>query len=115
MSPIGPRSVYDEAKRFTEAVTMAYHRYYKKVDTNIVRVVNTYGPGMQLNVGPRDSPFHETGPARGRSDGPRRREPGSQLLLTELIFLLRSDRDLVSVILCQQNAPTQPELVSILH
>ena len=50
VNPIGPRSVYDEAKRFTEAVTMAYHRYYK-VDTHIVRIFNTYGPRMQLNDG----------------------------------------------------------------
>ncbi len=50
VNPIGPRSVYDEAKRFTEAVTMAYHRYHK-VDTRIVRVFNTYGPRMQLNDG----------------------------------------------------------------
>src|SRR2546421_9019743 len=48
VNPIGPRSVYDEAKRFTEAVTMAYHRYHK-VDTRIVRIFNTYGPRMQLN------------------------------------------------------------------
>lgn len=50
VNPIGPRSVYDEAKRFTEAVTMAYHRYYK-VDTRMVRIFNTYGPRMQLNDG----------------------------------------------------------------
>ncbi|MBZ5600129.1 MAG: SDR family oxidoreductase [Acidobacteriia bacterium] len=50
VNPIGPRSVYDEAKRFTEAVTMAYHRYHK-VDTRIVRIFNTYGPRMQLNDG----------------------------------------------------------------
>lgn len=50
VNPIGPRSVYDEAKRFTEAVTMAYHRYYK-VDTRIVRIFNTYGPRLQLNDG----------------------------------------------------------------
>jgi dTDP-glucose 4,6-dehydratase len=50
VNPIGPRSVYDEAKRFTEAVTMGYHRYYK-VDTRIVRIFNTYGPRMQLNDG----------------------------------------------------------------
>jgi dTDP-glucose 4,6-dehydratase len=49
-NPIGPRSVYDEAKRFTEAVTMAYHRYHK-VDTRIARIFNTYGPRMQLNDG----------------------------------------------------------------
>ena len=50
VNPIGPRSVYDEAKRFTEAVTMAYHRYHK-VDTHIVRIFNTYGPRLQLNDG----------------------------------------------------------------
>jgi dTDP-glucose 4,6-dehydratase len=50
VNPIGPRSVYDEAKRFTEAVTMAYRRYHK-VDTHIVRIFNTYGPRMQLNDG----------------------------------------------------------------
>jgi dTDP-glucose 4,6-dehydratase len=50
VNPIGPRSVYDEAKRFTEAVTMAYHRYHQ-VDTRIVRIFNTYGPRMQINDG----------------------------------------------------------------
>ena len=50
VNPIGPRSVYDESKRFTEALTMAYHRYHK-VDTRIVRIFNTYGPRMQLNDG----------------------------------------------------------------
>jgi len=50
VNPIGPRSVYDEAKRFTEAVTMAYRRYHK-VDTRIVRIFNTYGPRLQLNDG----------------------------------------------------------------
>jgi dTDP-glucose 4,6-dehydratase len=50
VNSIGPRSVYDEAKRFTEAVTMAYHRYHK-VDTRIVRIFNTYGPRLQLNDG----------------------------------------------------------------
>jgi len=50
VNPIGPRSVYDEAKRFTEAVTTAYRRYYN-VDTRIVRIFNTYGPRLQLNDG----------------------------------------------------------------
>ncbi|HXY14223.1 MAG TPA: UDP-glucuronic acid decarboxylase family protein [Terriglobales bacterium] len=50
VNPIGPRSVYDEAKRFSEALTMAYHRYHE-VDTRIVRIFNTYGPRMQLNDG----------------------------------------------------------------
>ena len=43
MNPVGPRSVYDEAKRFAEAITMAYHREYG-VDTKIARIFNTYGP-----------------------------------------------------------------------
>jgi len=50
VNTIGPRSVYDEAKRFSEALTMAYHRY-QGVDTRIVRIFNTYGPRMQLNDG----------------------------------------------------------------
>ena len=50
VNPIGPRSVYDEAKRFTEAVTVGYRRYHN-VDTHIVRIFNTYGPRMQLNDG----------------------------------------------------------------
>ena len=50
VNPIGPRGVYDEAKRFSEAMTMAYHRYHK-VDTHIVRIFNTYGPRMRLNDG----------------------------------------------------------------
>ncbi|MGA7461478.1 MAG: UDP-glucuronic acid decarboxylase family protein [Candidatus Korobacteraceae bacterium] len=50
VNPIGPRSVYDEAKRFAEAVTMAYYRYHQ-VDTHIVRIFNTYGPRLQLNDG----------------------------------------------------------------
>ncbi len=50
VNPIGPRSVYDEAKRFSEAATVAYRRYYN-VDTHIVRIFNTYGPRMQLNDG----------------------------------------------------------------
>ena len=50
VNTIGPRSVYDEAKRFSEALTMAYHRY-NSVDTRIVRIFNTYGPRMQLNDG----------------------------------------------------------------
>jgi dTDP-glucose 4,6-dehydratase len=50
VNPIGPRSVYDEAKRYAEAATMAYHRY-RKVDTHIVRIFNTYGPRMQINDG----------------------------------------------------------------
>ena len=50
VNPVGPRSVYDEAKRFAEALTMAYHRHHG-VDTHIVRIFNTYGPRMRLNDG----------------------------------------------------------------
>jgi dTDP-glucose 4,6-dehydratase len=50
VNPVGPRGVYDEAKRFAEAMTMAYHRYHG-VDTKIVRIFNTYGPRMRINDG----------------------------------------------------------------
>jgi dTDP-glucose 4,6-dehydratase len=50
VNPIGPRGVYDEAKRFQEAITMAYHTYHN-VETRIVRIFNTYGPRMRLNDG----------------------------------------------------------------
>jgi len=50
VNPIGPRGVYDEAKRFAEAITMAYHRYHN-LNTKIVRIFNTYGPRMRLNDG----------------------------------------------------------------
>ncbi len=50
VNPVGPRGVYDEAKRYAEAMTMAYHRYHG-VNTHIVRIFNTYGPKMRLNDG----------------------------------------------------------------
>lgn len=50
VNPIGPRGVYDEAKRFQEAITMAYHRFHG-VETRIIRIFNTYGPRMRLNDG----------------------------------------------------------------
>jgi len=50
VNPVGPRSVYDEAKRFSEAATAAYRRYFK-LDVRMVRIFNTYGPRMQLNDG----------------------------------------------------------------
>ena len=50
VNSVGPRSVYDEAKRFSEALTMGYHRHYG-LDTRIVRIFNTYGPRMRLNDG----------------------------------------------------------------
>lgn len=50
VNPVGPRGVYDEAKRFAEAMTMAYHRYHG-IETRIVRIFNTYGPRMRLDDG----------------------------------------------------------------
>ena len=50
VNPVGPRGVYDEAKRFAEAMTMAYHRYHG-VESRIVRIFNTYGPRRRLNDG----------------------------------------------------------------
>lgn len=50
VNPVGPRGVYDEAKRFAEAITMAYHRYHG-LDTRIVRIFNTYGPRMRMQDG----------------------------------------------------------------
>jgi len=50
VNPIGPRGVYDEAKRFAEALTMAYHRYHR-IDTRIIRIFNTYGPRMRKDDG----------------------------------------------------------------
>ncbi|MGH9278604.1 MAG: UDP-glucuronic acid decarboxylase family protein [Acidimicrobiales bacterium] len=56
VNPIGPRGVYDEAKRFAEAMTMAYHRYHD-VDVRIVRIFNTYGPSMRADDGRAVSNF----------------------------------------------------------
>ena len=50
VNPVGPRGVYDEAKRYQEAITMAYHTYHK-LETRIIRIFNTYGPRMRLNDG----------------------------------------------------------------
>ncbi|OQY22839.1 MAG: SDR family NAD-dependent epimerase/dehydratase [Chloroflexi bacterium] len=50
VNPVGPRGVYDESKRFAEALTMAYHRYHS-VDTRIIRIFNTYGPRMRMDDG----------------------------------------------------------------
>ncbi len=65
VNPIGPRSVYDEPKRFSEAITMAYHRTYG-VDTRIVRIFNTYGPRMRTNDG-RAIPAFMSQALRGES------------------------------------------------
>ncbi len=64
VNPIGPRGVYDEAKRFAEAMTMAYHRFHG-VDTHIVRIFNTYGPRMRLNDGRALPNFLVSGADRG--------------------------------------------------
>jgi dTDP-glucose 4,6-dehydratase len=63
VNPVGPRGVYDEAKRFAEAITMAYHRYHG-LDTRIVRIFNTHGPRMRLNDG-RAIPAFMTQALRG--------------------------------------------------
>lgn len=59
VNPVGPRGVYDEAKRFAEAMTMAYHRYHN-VKTRLVRIFNTYGERMRLNDGQSNSRFYVT-------------------------------------------------------
>jgi len=64
VNPIGPRGVYDEAKRFAEALTMAYHRSHK-LDTKIVRIFNTYGPRMRIHDG-RAIPSFLSQALRGR-------------------------------------------------
>mgnify|MGYP001576001365 CR=1 FL=1 len=64
VNPIGPRGVYDEAKRFAEAMTMAYHRFHK-MPVRIVRIFNTYGPRMRLNDG-RAVPNFITQALKGR-------------------------------------------------
>ena len=82
VNPIGPRGVYDEAKRFAEAMTMAYHRYHG-VDAKIVRIFNTYGPRMRVNDG-RAVPTFISQALRGEDvtvfgDG----TPDAQLLLRQ--------------------------------
>ena len=80
VNPIGPRGVYDEAKRFAEAMTLAYHRYHG-VNTKIVRIFNTYGPRMRLRDGRAVPAFMSQAlPQRGRH-GLRRRHADAQLLL----------------------------------
>ena len=64
MNPVGSRGVYDEAKRFAEAMTMAYHRYHG-VETRIVRIFNTYGPRMRAQRRPRDPGIHRARPFAG--------------------------------------------------
>ena len=80
VNPIGPRGVYDEAKRFAEAMTMAYHRYHG-VDTKIVRIFNTYGPRMRVDDGRAVPDVHLPGAARRGPHDLRRRHADAQLLL----------------------------------
>ncbi len=97
VNPIGPRGVYDEAKRFAEAMTMAYHRTHK-VETRIVRIFNTYGPRMRLNDG-RVVPNFIAQALRGEDltvygDGSQTRSFCYVSDLVEgIIRLLRSDYD----------------------
>jgi dTDP-glucose 4,6-dehydratase len=63
VNPIGPRSVYDEAKRFAESLTSAYQRTYG-LTTVIVRLFNTYGPRLAINDGRVRLQLHRAGPAR---------------------------------------------------
>ena len=80
VNPIGPRGVYDEAKRFAEAMTMAYHRYHG-LDVRIVRIFNTYGPRMRPERRPGRVELPRAG-ARGQAAHHlRRRHPDPQLLL----------------------------------
>jgi dTDP-glucose 4,6-dehydratase len=60
VNPVGPRGVYDEAKRFQEAITMAYHNFHG-VETRIVRIFNTYGPRMRLDDGTCIACIYESG------------------------------------------------------
>jgi len=68
VNPVGPRGVYDEAKRFAEAMTMAYQRYHG-VETRIVRIFNTYGPRMRLNDASSDASKKELNSRGGSPNG----------------------------------------------
>ena len=80
VNPIGPRGVYDEAKRYAEALTMAYHRQ-QGVDTAIVRIFNTYGPRMRPHDGRAIPTFLRQALQDRPLDRLRRRQPDAQLLL----------------------------------
>ena len=80
VNPIGIRGVYDEAKRFAEAMTMAYHRHHG-VDVRIVRIFNTFGPRMQLDDGRAIPNFFSPGASRRGRHALRRRLPDPFLLL----------------------------------
>src|SRR3954451_23433238 len=97
VNPIGPRGVYDEAKRFAEAMTTAYHRFHG-VDTKIVRIFNTYGPRMRLNDG-RAIPAFMSQALRGEditifgNGSPTRRFCYVSDLVDGIIRLLESEQD----------------------
>ena len=80
VNPVGPRSVYDEAKRFAEALTMAWHRA-EGVDVGIVRIFNTYGPRLRAGRRPGRLQLPGPGPERPAAHGLRRRQPDAQPLL----------------------------------
>ena len=80
VNPIGPRGVYDEAKRYAEALTMAYHRQ-QGVDTAIVRIFNTYGPRMRAARRAGDPDLPAPGAPGQAAHRLRRRQPDPQLLL----------------------------------
>ena len=80
VNPIGPRGVYDEAKRYAEALTMAYHRQ-QGVDTHIVRIFNTYGPRMRPHDGRAIPTFLRQALDGQAADGVRRRRPDPLVLL----------------------------------
>ena len=82
VNPIGPRGVYDEAKRFSEALTMAYHNAHG-LDTRIVRIFNTYGPRMQAARRPGGPGTHLPGAHGPAAHGLRRRIADPQLLLRQ--------------------------------
>ncbi len=102
VNPVGPRGVYDEAKRFAEAIAMAYHRYHG-LDTKIVRIFNTYGPRMRLHDG-RAVPAFMTQALRGEDvtvfgDGSQTR---SFTYITDLVdgiirLMLSAENDPVNI------------------
>ncbi len=80
VNPVGPRGVYDEAKRFAEAMTMAYHRYHG-LETRIVRIFNTYGPRMRPRDGTGRPGVHPAVAPRRTAHRLRRRQPDALVLL----------------------------------
>ena len=99
VNPIGPRGVYDEAKRFAEAMTMAYHRYHG-LDVRIVRIFNTYGPRMRPDDGRVVSNFIVQALAGQAAHDLRRRQPDPQLLLRR-----RRGRGFLALLDCDLRRP----------